>query len=225
MFLIKTLQEWPSDALTEAALSCSGVDRALTIQDDPHRPEVYTGIVPCHDTPSRGQCRGGAVSTCFIPGGHVLQKPKSAGKRAVAAGSVSAPALQTPPGLRAELLPPSRLTRLTPLPYFAHVVSLTTNPSTSGHIFSPSCTAPCTPFSQEAHPDHTSNEGKGSLGADLSLTVLLSSVDLSGLQLQVSSPNFIRGQNYPFSHSTPSNTAPDWSHSSVMDKGLSLVTL
>ena len=133
-------------------------------------------------------------------------KPKSAGKRPGSRLSFCSCFTDYPWAHGRDSSHPLDSPGLTPLPYFAHVVSLTTNPSTSLRAYIlPILHSPLHTFSQEAH----TNEDKGSLGVDLSFTVLLSSVDLSGLQLQVSSPNFIRGHNYPFSHSTLSNTAPD----------------
>lgn len=52
-------------------------DRALTIQDDPHRPEVYTGIVLplTHHLGSHIEW-GATKHVLLIPGGHVLCKAK-----------------------------------------------------------------------------------------------------------------------------------------------------
>lgn len=134
--LIKTLQEWPSDALPEETHCRPHVgagDRALTIQDDPHRPEVYTGIVLplTHHLGSHVE-RGATKHVLLIPGGHVLCKAKVCRQEARQQGSVSAPALQPPPWAPGQgSSHPLDSPGLTPLPYLAHVVSLTTNPSTS----------------------------------------------------------------------------------------------
>lgn len=48
-------------------------DRALTVQDDPHRPEVHTGVVVPLTHHFRGHVKRGATEhTLLIPRGHVL---------------------------------------------------------------------------------------------------------------------------------------------------------
>lgn len=116
-----------------ADLHVGAGDRALTIQDDPHRPEVYTGIVLplTHHLGSHVE-RGATKHVLLIPGGHVLCKAKVCRQEARQQGSVSAPALQPPPWAPGQgSSHPLDSPGLTPLPYLAHVVSLTTNPSTS----------------------------------------------------------------------------------------------
>ena len=132
-----------------ADLHVGAGDRALTIQDDPHRPEVYTGIVLplTHHLRSHVE-RGATKHVLLIPGGHVLCKAKVCRQEARQQGSVSTPALQPPPWAPGQgASHPLDSPGLTPRPYVAHVVSLTANPSSSDGIYSTHpARPPCTPL-------------------------------------------------------------------------------
>lgn len=90
-------------------------DRALTIQDDPHRPEVYTGIVLplTHHLGSHVEW-GATKHVLLIPGGHVLCKAKVCRQEARQQAQFLLLLYRLPVGSWAGFLPPFRLTRINP---------------------------------------------------------------------------------------------------------------